>query len=100
MRGEDCHDDIAAANPDAAEECDADDIDHDCDGDVNDPSALGCVTFYTDVDKDSYGTTTSQCLCEAEGTYSSTNNDDCDDNQSGDQPRGYRRRGRRRRLQL
>jgi len=82
VRGEDCHDDIAAANPDAYEECDADDIDHDCDGDLNDPGAAGCVTFYVDVDKDTYGITTSQCLCEAEGTYTASNNDDCDDTKS------------------
>ncbi|MBK9649572.1 MAG: hypothetical protein IPO67_31220 [Deltaproteobacteria bacterium] len=81
-RGDDCHDDIAAANPDATEECDAEDIDHDCDGNLNDPSALGCVTFYVDVDKDTYGITTSQCLCEAEGTYTASNNDDCDDTKS------------------
>ncbi|MEY3210130.1 MAG: hypothetical protein RIT28_611, partial [Pseudomonadota bacterium] len=79
VRGDDCHDDVASAYPGATEECDTEDIDHDCDGNLNDPSALGCVTFYTDVDKDTYGTTSSQCLCEAEGTYTSNNNDDCDD---------------------
>ncbi|MBK7760211.1 MAG: putative metal-binding motif-containing protein [Deltaproteobacteria bacterium] len=100
VRGDDCHDDIAAANPGATEECDADDIDHDCDGNLNDPSALGCVTFYTDVDKDTYGITTSQCLCEAEGTYTASNNDDCDDTKEHDQPRRHRRRRRQRRLQL
>jgi len=84
--GEDCHDDVAAAYPGATEECDSEDIDHDCDGNLNDPSALGCVTFYVDVDKDSYGVNTSLCLCEAEGTYSASNNDDCDDDEKAVNP--------------
>jgi hypothetical protein len=86
VTGDDCHDDVAAAYPGATEECDSEDIDHDCDGNLNDPSALGCVTFYVDVDKDSYGVNSSQCLCEAEGTYSASNNDDCDDTKAAINP--------------
>jgi hypothetical protein len=55
----DCDDGDAAINPDAAEICDAADVDEDCNGsaDDGDPRVLpGTLTsFYRDVDGDSYG---------------------------------------------
>ncbi|MBK9649594.1 MAG: putative metal-binding motif-containing protein [Deltaproteobacteria bacterium] len=46
------------------------------------------MTFYADADADGYGTTSSQCLCEAEGTYTASNNDDCNDANKTANPAG------------
>ena len=86
--GDDCHDDVAAAHPGAVETCDTDGIDHDCDGYINEPNARGCLTFYTDADMDGYGTFSSQCLCEAEGTYTANEDADCDDTNKNANPAG------------
>jgi hypothetical protein len=79
--GEDCDDTNSAVNPEIPEICDTDKIDHDCDGDQNDPNSIGCMIFFTDVDLDGYGAAPSQCLCEAESTFTAANNNDCDDTQ-------------------
>ena len=55
----DCNDDDSGVHPDAVEECDADDIDEDCDGLADDaddstlPSSMS--TFYQDADGDGFG---------------------------------------------
>lgn len=54
---DDCDDDAMAVNPDATEVCDADDVDEDCDGLIDDAdgSATGQATYYADADHDTYG---------------------------------------------
>ncbi len=71
---DDCDDDNAAVNPRAVELCN--DIDDDCDGDVDED--LG-GTYYRDVDEDGFGDAAAvQTACEAPEGYVD-NGADCDD---------------------
>ncbi len=74
----DCDDANADANPGAAEECNG--FDDDCDADVDEEDAVGCTTYYADVDDDGYGVTgDSRCLCAPEDPHDATLDGDCDD---------------------
>ena len=78
----DCNDADAAVHPDAVEACD--EIDADCDGDLEDADDL--LTFYVDADSDGYGdaaATVSACV-QPSGT--ATNGSDCDDSDAGVNP--------------
>lgn len=81
----DCDDNDAAINPGAVETC-ASSGDDDCDGSSNDVSASGCTVYYSDADHDSYGASTSECVCTAEGAYTATNGTDCDDTSAAINP--------------
>ncbi len=50
----DCDDSDPVVNPDQAEIC-GDDIDNDCDGNVDEPDAPNLLAWYTDNDGDGYG---------------------------------------------
>lgn len=81
----DCNDNNAAVNPFAVEICNT--IDDDCDGlsDDADGSVTGQNNYYTDIDGDSYGAGSAILLCtQPDGT--STNNTDCNDNNSSIHP--------------
>lgn len=86
-RGGDCLDSDPAVNPDAAEVCDALDVDEDCDGQADDADdsvdPYGYATFYTDADGDGLGDPkgASQSCDAAEGQVA--NDADCDDGDSG-----------------
>ena len=73
----DCNDSSAAAHNGATETCD--NIDNDCDGDVDEQNATGCLTYYQDIDNDGYGTASSICACQPEGDYTTTTSGDCFD---------------------
>ena len=78
---EDCDDDDAAVNPDAAEVCDG--VDNNCDAkvDEDDPNLdlNSGETFYADTDGDAYGDANGAVqACEAP-TGTVDNGDDCDD---------------------
>ncbi len=75
--GTDCDDGDPAVHPGATEACDG--VDDDCDGEVDEAGASGCVTFLQDRDEDGYGTETSLCLCAPEGAFTATEGGDCDD---------------------
>ena len=78
----DCDDTRSDVNPGEEEECDAFDIDENCNGEINEPGAAGGVIFYRDWDGDGYGDPLdSEMLCEAGDieTYDVTDNDDCCD---------------------
>ncbi|NUN14069.1 MAG: hypothetical protein HUU55_10595 [Myxococcales bacterium] len=59
------------------ETCNA--IDDDCDGQLNEAPAIGCLDYYEDADKDGYGSNNSQCLCAPSGAFNALLGGDCDD---------------------
>ena len=50
---QDCDDAAASVNPSAAERCDG--VDDNCDGQIDEPGAVGEATWFADADADSYG---------------------------------------------
>ena len=75
---DDCDDALAAVHPSADELCSTS-YDDDCDDETNDPGATGCDAWYVDSDSDGEGGTTTECLCEAEAPYVTTDAGDCND---------------------
>ncbi len=53
--------------------------DDDCDGLTDEKDANGCTDFYYDGDRDGWGTSLSQCLCQGAGNYTAAKTGDCDD---------------------
>jgi len=73
----DCDDASASTYPGANEYCDG--HDDDCDGDVDEDSAVDATTWYIDYDSDGYGSTTfSQAACSQPSRYVADATD-CDD---------------------
>jgi len=85
--GADCDDGDTVINPGASEACDG--IDNDCDGDVDEDSAVDATTWYADTDADGYGASASgtQAACSLPSGYSASD-DDCDDSDSTINPAG------------
>ncbi len=84
----DCDDGDAAINPDATEICD--DVDNDCDGQIDDDDddldASTATTWFEDADSDGYGdSSTGQDLCAAPTGYV-VDDTDCDDDNSDINP--------------
>jgi hypothetical protein len=80
----DCDDTDSATNPGASEYCDG--HDDDCDGSVDEDSAVDAPTWYADVDSDGFGdsaTTDVECY---EPTGYVSNSNDCDDTDSDTYP--------------
>ena len=80
--GTDCNDARSGVHPGAAENCDAADVDEDCDGlaDDDDPGVVTSTydTFYVDADGDDYGTSVSLDACDLPTGYAPVSGD-CDD---------------------
>ncbi len=82
--GTDCDDAAAAAYPGGTEVCD--DLDNDCDGDVDEADAADALTWHLDADLDGYGVPgASLTACEAPTGYARLDTD-CDDSQPGVNP--------------
>lgn len=78
VQGGDCNDSNPAVNPLAVELCNQ--VDDDCDGDVDNFGAEGCVFRYYDGDQDGFGVHWDQkCVCGAKGKYSAVEAGDCAD---------------------
>ena len=80
----DCNDNDARINPNAEEVCDQ--IDNDCDGEIDGASATGQTTWYADVDGDSFGDAANTMdACVVPDGYVEDNTD-CDDANSDLRP--------------
>jgi hypothetical protein len=80
----DCDDGDAAVYPSADERCNG--VDDDCDGSVDESSAVDAPTWYGDADGDGYGGTSFTAVsCSAPAGYTATA-DDCDDLDGGTFP--------------
>ncbi|MBM4398463.1 MAG: putative metal-binding motif-containing protein, partial [Deltaproteobacteria bacterium] len=75
-RAGDCSDSNSAANPGKAELCSTA-FDDDCNGVVNDDGSAGCTAFYTDADRDGWGTGTSRCKCSPAAPVDAAQAGDC-----------------------
>ncbi len=62
--------------------------DNDCDGDTDEggPDLGGCTDWYVDGDEDTWGSSASACLCEADATYTVDRSGDCADGDSATHP--------------
>jgi MYXO-CTERM domain-containing protein len=80
----DCDDNDANTNPGANELCDT--IDNNCDGAVDEDSAVDALTYYADTDTDGYGDgANSTKACTQPSNYL-TDNTDCNDGNSSIYP--------------
>ncbi len=75
----DCDDHNADINVGGEEACN--DLDDDCDGQVDEEGALGCTLFYQDNDQDGWGTDQARCLCFSGVPWTASTPGDCDDSE-------------------
>ncbi len=73
----DCDDADAAVNPDATEVCN--DIDDNCDGDIDEDTAADATAWFADVDEDGYGDPADSVTSCDEQSGRVDNGADCDD---------------------
>jgi hypothetical protein len=74
----DCDDTDPNVNPGQIETC-GDGIDNNCNGQIDEPNAVGCVTRFEDKDGDGYGTGPGLCTCAPTPPYTATQGGDCND---------------------
>ena len=74
---EDCNDSESTTYPGADEYCDS--VDNDCDGDIDEDSAVDAPTWYADVDNDGYGDAGSTDVECAQPSGYVSDSSDCDD---------------------
>ena len=75
----DCNDMDPTAYPGAQETCAP--ADENCNTVANEPGALGCATFFKDLDQDGWGLGESLCVCADDPVYNASKDGDCyDDN--------------------
>ena len=82
--GGDCDDANAFAHPGATEDCGGGD--EDCDGELDEPGATGCVDLYADGDGDGFGAGDPSCLCAKEAPFTALQAGDCNDEDPGVKP--------------
>ena len=83
---EDCDDSNRAANPAQRESCDG--ADNDCDGEIDEDSAVDVTVWHEDADGDSYGSETSTASACTAPTGYIADGTDCDDDDSAVNPSG------------
>ncbi|MBK9732911.1 MAG: T9SS type A sorting domain-containing protein [Chitinophagaceae bacterium] len=86
---DDCNDGVASVNPAAAEICDENNVDENCNGlsDDLDLTATGKILYYADIDLDGFGTSSGSGsgFCDAPLNLV-TNHSDCNDNNAAIKP--------------
>ena len=83
---EDCNDRDPSVHPEALELCDAANLDENCDGEVNDPSAFDAIEWFEDKDGDGFGNPdVTELGCTAPIGYVELPTD-CDDEDSSSFP--------------
>jgi hypothetical protein len=80
----DCDDGEAAVNPGASERCDG--VDNDCDGDIDEDSAIDAPTWYADSDGDGYGDPDDSAPACTQPSSATSDASDCDDGDAGINP--------------
>ena len=76
----DCDDSDDKIHPGAEEICNQ--KDDNCNGKTDEEGAGGCMLYYVDLDKDTYGpSATGKCLCASTKIYPASEPGDCDDNE-------------------
>jgi len=73
----DCDDTDADENPDSDEVCDGDD--DNCDGEVDEATAVDAVEWHADIDGDGYGGPVTTTACDAPGDSWVDDDSDCND---------------------
>lgn len=86
LTNDDCDDTNDVVHPDAYEVCDL--IDNNCINGIDEPGAIGSITYYIDDDNDGYGDSTDagQALCLPPVSSFSLTNDDCNDQSAAVHP--------------
>ena len=84
---DDCSDLNPWIFPGATELCDG--VDNNCDGVADEDGATGCSWFFTDEDKDGYGSGDPTCVCDAPGQGWSVLGGDCDEEESQNHPGAF-----------
>ena len=82
----DCDDADSAVNPDAIEACN--ELDDNCDGEVDEAGATGEIVSYADTDGDGYGDPASEEFACSPASDRVDNTDDCDDTAAEINPDG------------
>ena len=74
----DCDDLDPTVSPGQKEDCSTG-KDENCNGSDNDQDALQCIMYYEDQDGDSFGVSSSKCLCQPVGKFTAVVMGDCND---------------------
>ena len=87
LQNGDCDDDDGTIFPEGLEKCDGQD--NDCDSEVDEQGALGCIKYFRDFDDDGFGLTNDfKCVCIKEGHYTTQIDGDCNDMDPNVSPAG------------